>query len=108
MLREVLTQSPSRAFIFWLVCVLLCVPSLKRAVERTPINKDTPGFKFSKTLELSHKKAGAVLVVATRTDPVALDTNICERPLPIHASHVAHDLAVRQTPSRAPPLTEAL
>ena len=108
MLREVLTRSTSRAFIFWLVCALLCVPSLKRAVERTPINKDTPGFKFSKTLELSHKKARSTLVVATRTEPVALDVNLCEYPLPLHASHIVHDLVVRPTPSRAPPLTEAL
>jgi hypothetical protein len=108
MLRKVLIQSASRAFIFSLVCVLLCVPSLKRAVERTPINRDTPGFKFSKTLELSHKKARSTLVVATRTDPVALDVNICEYPLPLHACHIVHDLVVRPTPSRAPPLAGAL
>jgi hypothetical protein len=91
---------------FSLIGVLLCVPSLKRAVERTPIDRDTRGFKFSKTLELSDKKARSILVVATRTELAAHDTNICECPLPLDASHVACDLAVRPAPSRAPPLDE--
>jgi hypothetical protein len=83
--------------------VLLCVPSLNRAVEHSPINRDTSGFKFSKTLELPHKKAGSQLVVAIRTEPLTLDAGLAEWPLPVDVSSTPDRLVGHARSSRAPP-----
>ena len=102
--QPVLSRSMLRSLAFWLAAVLLCVPSLKQAVERTPIDKDTVGFKFSKTLELPQKKAGSLLIVAIRTERVALDAGFHDYPLPpIRTLDIPHDLASAPTPSREPP-----
>lgn len=108
-LRIALTRrSTSRALIFSLACVLLSAFSLKRAVERTPIDKETAGFKFSKTLELPHKKVGLIPVAAIRTERVTLDAEISECSLPLRVVHLCHGIDGRQTSPRAPPVALSL
>jgi hypothetical protein len=96
-------RSTSSALACSLVCVLLCVPSLTRAVDRTPINKENTGFKFSKTLELPHKKAGSVPAATIRTEPVVLDARISEFAAPVDIVTVCLVGARRPASSRAPP-----
>ncbi len=86
-----------------LAMVMLCAGSLRHAVERTPINKETVGFKFSKTLELPHKKAASATVAAICVEPAALDTGISEYAAPRNSVLAVQDPARRPTAARAPP-----
>src|SRR5580693_3928775 len=103
-----LGRSTFRFLIASLAAVLVCVPALKRAAERTPIHKDTPGFKFSKTLELPHKKAGSTVTASIRTEGPIVGAGAAECAVPLQVLLVPHGGAPRPTPSRAPPLVVAL
>jgi hypothetical protein len=93
----------SQLVIALLALVMLCAGSLRHAVERTPINKETVGFKFSKTLELPHKKAASATVAAVNVEPAALDASTSEYAVPLDRVLLVQDSARRPTASRAPP-----
>src|SRR5579863_8444015 len=80
---------------------LLC---FRQAVERTPISKDTVGFKFSKTLELPHKKAAAQPIAVAGVQPPTVGRDLTESVLQGGVHAVVHALAPRLASSRAPPL----
>jgi hypothetical protein len=94
----------SRVVVALLALMMLCAGSLRHAVERTPINKETAGFKFSKTLELPHKKAPSASIAVVRTAPPVLDVGAFESVLPLDLIPDAQDPGRRATASRAPPL----
>jgi hypothetical protein len=103
-LRAAVTRrSGFRALIFSLACVLLCVLSLKRAVERTPIDQESAGFKFSKTLQLASKKVGSIPVAAIRAEMLIPDPGIFESRVPPAARCYYYPVVNRPTSSRAPP-----
>ena len=103
-LRATLTRcSTSRVLVLGLACVILCAFSLKRALERTPINQETAGFKFSKTLDLPNKKADSIPVAAVLTDPATPDAAISECVLPSCATDLYHDIVARSAYPRGPP-----
>jgi hypothetical protein len=86
------------------LCLLLSAVAAKRAVERTPIEKETAGFKFSKILELPHKRnAGSTVVAVIRTELVTLDAEMIEYPVPPDVPPVSHETVRQLTSSRAPP-----
>jgi hypothetical protein len=80
---------------------LLC---FRQAVERTPISKDTVGFKFSKTLELPHKKAAAQPIAIVGVQPPTVGRDLTESVLQDGVNAVIHTIARRPASSRAPPL----
>ena len=104
-LRALASSRTSRAIVGALALVLLCAVSLRQAIQRTPINKDTVGFRFSKTLELPHKKAASVaFAVAVSREPVLLHAIAAQYLLPPVIIRLPHDIAVRPASPRAPPL----
>src|SRR5579862_5437557 len=99
----ILRRSISRV-VGTLIFVLLCVPAVTRAVQVTPISKETNGFKFSKTVALPLQKAGAARrVMAVRAEPATLDVDFRESFLPLDLFAVSHEVTVRATSPRAPP-----
>jgi hypothetical protein len=88
--------------------LVLCAFSLKRALERTPINQETAGFKFSKTLDLPNKKADSIPVAAVRTDPATPHAVLSEGVLPSTATDLYHDIVARSTCPRGPPFAGTL
>jgi hypothetical protein len=91
-----------------LACVFFVVPGLRRAVDDTPISKETTGFKFSKNLELPHKKLSTVAASAPCPEPIVLDPNLPEYRFPLDVIDIGRDAAGRPSPSRAPPLAPIL
>lgn len=102
-IRPVHACTTSRIFMVAFVFALLCLPAIKRAVEHTPIDRDTAAFKFSKTLELPHKKVcGTPIAIVVTAPPVSFSELRDARPVQPETD-VLRERAGAPAPSRAPP-----
>ena len=100
----IVRQSISRVVVA-LIFVLFCVPAVTRAVDLTPIAKETNGFKFSKSVALPLQKASAARRIgAIRAEQAMLDVALRESFLPLDLFAVSHEVTVRATSPRAPPI----
>jgi hypothetical protein len=93
-----------RVAVVLLASLLLSLLCFRQAVERTPISRDTVGFKFSKTLELPHKKAAAQTIAVVGVQPPTVGRDLTESVRQDGVNAVVHALARRPASSRAPPL----
>jgi len=93
----------SRALLFCLIVVLICVPALTRVHQPLDPTKAAASFSFRKSVDHPPDKMGAPALTARVATPLLTDDAPCVHPAPVAA--VAYHSQVEDSPDslRGPP-----
>jgi hypothetical protein len=93
----------SRARLFCLIVVLICVPALTRVHQPLDPSKASASFSFRKSVDHPPDKMGAPPLTATVGTPLLTDEVPCVQPAPV--APAAHHSRVEDSPDslRGPP-----
>jgi hypothetical protein len=93
----------SRARLFCLIVVLICVPALTRVHQPLDPSKASASFSFRKSVDHPPDKIGAPLLTATVATALLTDDVPCVHPAPVAAA--AYHAQVENSPDslRGPP-----